>query len=64
MTAFFAPAAFWLDENRLEDLDIPTLWVCGTADNTVHYDRVRLLWQKAERSDRTLVIEAALDYFK
>lgn len=51
----FAPAAFWLDENRLEDLDIPTLWVCGTADNTVHYDRVRLFWQKAERSDRTLV---------
>ena len=51
----FAPATFWLDENRLEDLDIPTLWVCGTADHTVHYDAVRCFWQNAVASDRTLV---------
>ena len=53
--AFFAPATFWLDETRLQDLDIPTIWFCGTADNTVHYQAVRRFWQHAEQSDRILI---------
>ncbi len=51
----FAPAVFWLDENRLQDLTAPTLFVCGTADRTVGYDRVRSFWEKAGNSDRYLV---------
>ena len=51
----FAPATFWLDPERLEDLDIPTLWICGTEDHTVHYEAVRGFWERAGRSDRTLI---------
>ncbi len=51
----FAPAAFWFDPERSEDIDIPTLWFCGTSDHTVHYENVRAFCKGARRSDRVLV---------
>jgi len=51
----FAPATFFLDEDRTGDIDIPTLWLCGSADHVVHYDQVRRFCEKADRSDRVLV---------
>ena len=51
----FAPAVFWFDEARSEDIDIPTLWFCGTSDRTVHYGAVRRFCEKAENSDRLFV---------
>ena len=53
--ALFAPATFLLDETRTEDIDIPTLWFCGTADETVHYEAVRRFCEGTVHSDRTLV---------
>ena len=53
--ALFAPATFFLDEDRSGDINIPTLWFCGTADYTVGYSRVRGFCERAVRSDRTLV---------
>ena len=51
----FAPAVFWFDEERSGDIDIPTLWFCGTSDRTVGYDAVRRFCGKATRSDRVFV---------
>ena len=53
--AFFAPATFFLAPERTEDIDIPTMWFCGTADHTVHYDQVRQYCLGAARSDRYLI---------
>ena len=53
--ALFAPATFLLDEACTEDIDIPTLWFCGTADETVHYEAVRRFCEGTVHSDRTLV---------
>ena len=38
-----------------ENIDLPTLWLCGTADRTVHYDAVRDFCLKAQHSERILV---------
>ena len=51
----FAPATFWFDPSRSEDIDIPTLFLCGTADHTVQYDAVRDFCLRAQHSDRILV---------
>ena len=51
----FAPATFWFDPALSEDIDIPTLWFCGTADKTVGYDAVRQCCQGAAHSDRFFV---------
>lgn len=53
--ALFAPATFFLDGEQSGDIDIPTLWFCGTADTTVGYSRVRRFCEQAVRSDRILV---------
>ena len=53
--ALFAPATFFLDEDCSDDIDIPTLWFCGTADYTVGYSRVRRFCERAVHSDRILV---------
>ncbi len=51
----FAPAAFWFDPELSGDIDIPTLWFCGTSDKTVFYDNVRHFCERAVRSDRVFV---------
>ena len=51
----FAPATFWFDPALSENIDLPTLWLCGTADRTVHYDAVRDFCLKAQHSERILV---------
>ena len=51
----FAPATFLVDAENLENITAPTLWVCGTADHVVEYEKVRAAWQKAVHSDRILV---------
>ena len=51
----FAPATFWFDPIKSGDIDIPTLWFCGTADKTVGYDAVRQFCQGAENSDRVFI---------
>ncbi len=51
----FAPATFWFDPARSEDIDVPTLWFCGTSDKTVGYDAVRNFCQGATNSDRIFV---------
>lgn len=48
----FAPATFFLDESALDAVTQPTLWVCGTADRAVFYDRVHAFCEKAIRSER------------
>ena len=53
--ALFAPATFFLDPSRSEDIGIPTLWFCGSADNTVHYAAVRDFCERADHSDRVLI---------
>jgi pimeloyl-ACP methyl ester carboxylesterase len=53
--ALFAPATFFLDPARSEDIGIPTLWFCGSADNTVHYAAVRDFCERADHSDRVLI---------
>ena len=51
----FAPATFWFDPDRSDDIDLPTLWLCGTADRTVHYDAVYDFCRKAHHSDRVFI---------
>lgn len=51
----FAPATFWFDPSLSENIDIPTLWLCGTADHTVHYEAVRDFCLQARKSDRIFV---------
>ena len=51
----FAPATFWFDPALSEDIDIPTLWFCGTSDKTVGYDAVRTFCQRAANSDRIFI---------
>ena len=51
----FAPATMWFDECAVSDITAPTLWICGTADRTVHYDKVRAFAEKCTRSDRVFV---------
>ncbi len=51
----FAPATFWFDPDLSGDIDIPTLWFCGTADKTVGYGAVRHFCQNAVRSDRIFI---------
>ena len=51
----FAPAVFWSDPERTADMDLPTLWICGTADRVVGYAQVRGLWEKTTASERILV---------
>ena len=51
----FAPASFWHDAAHAEDIDLPTLWVCGSADRMVGYANVRSACQQATRSERTLI---------
>ena len=51
----FAPATFWFDPARSEDIDVPTLWFCGTADKTVGYDAVRQCCEGAVNSDRIFI---------
>ncbi|MBR4538237.1 MAG: dienelactone hydrolase [Clostridia bacterium] len=51
----FAPAAFWFDPAQSGDIDIPTLWFCGTADKTVGYDAVRQCCEGATNSDRIFI---------
>ncbi len=53
--ALFAPATFFLDASTAENIDIPTLWFCGSADETVHYDQVFDFCAKAVRSERTFI---------
>ncbi len=53
--ALFAPATMLTDEDNTGDIDIPTLWFCGTADHVVEYGKVRSFWEKARASDRILV---------
>ena len=53
--ALFAPAAFWFDPALSGDIDVPTLWFCGTADKTVGYDNVRQFCLGAEHSDRIFI---------
>ncbi len=53
--ALFAPATFFLDGDRSDDIDIPTLWFCGTADYTVGYGNVRGFLERAVHSDRILI---------
>ena len=53
--ALFAPATFFLDQEYTEDLTIPTLWFCGTADHVVNYGQVRRYWESAANSERILV---------
>lgn len=51
----FAPAVFWFDPARTEDIRIPTLWFCGTADKTVRYTSVRSFFESCTNSERILV---------
>jgi alpha-beta hydrolase superfamily lysophospholipase len=51
----FAPAAFWFDPALSRDIDLPTLWFCGTADKTVGYDNVRQFCLGADHSDRVFI---------
>ena len=51
----FAPATFWFDEEKSGDIDIPTLWFCGSADETVHYPQVHSFWEKATASERRFI---------
>ena len=51
----FAPATFWSDPEQTEDVDMPTLWFCGTSDRIVGYQNVRSLWEKTRKSDRILI---------
>lgn len=51
----FAPATFWFDEEKSGDIDIPTLWFCGSADETVHYQQVHSFWEKATASERRFI---------
>lgn len=51
----FAPATFWFDPSLSQDIDIPTLWLCGTSDRTVFYPFVRDFCLKAKNSDRILI---------
>ena len=53
--ALFAPAVFWFDPVRTEDITAPTLWFCGTADRTVVYEKVRAYCRRADRSERYLI---------
>ena len=53
--ALFAPATFWLDEKRQQDVDIPTIWFCGTADETVHYAQVHRFWEENANPDRVFI---------
>ena len=51
----FAPAAFWFDPALSKDIDIPTLWFCGTADKTVGYENARQFCEGATHSNRVFV---------
>ena len=51
----FAPALFWLEKTRAEDVDIPTLWFCGSSDRTVFYQEVHRFSRFVQRSDRVFV---------
>ena len=51
----FAPATGWFDPSLSMDIDLPTLWVCGTADRTVSYDAVRSFCLQAQHSNRILI---------
>ncbi len=51
----FAPATFWFDPAQSEDIDIPTLWFCGTEDRTVYYPVVHTFCEKASNSERIFV---------
>ncbi len=51
----FAPATFWFDPALSGKIDIPTLWFCGTADHTVHYDEVRRFAEQARHSQRVFI---------
>ena len=51
----FAPATFWFDPALSEDIDVPTLWFCGTSDQTVGYDAVRQCCEGAANSDRIFI---------
>ena len=51
----FAPATFWFDPELSGDIDIPTLWFCGTSDKTVGYDAVRHFCERAVHSPRTFI---------
>lgn len=51
----FAPATFWFDPARSQDIDVPTLWFCGTSDKTVGYDAVRQCCEDAANSDRFFI---------
>lgn len=51
----FAPATFWFSPLLSEDIDIPTLWFCGTSDHTVHYGAVRNFAEYARRSRRVFI---------
>ncbi len=53
--ALFAPATMLAEPGVTGDIDIPTLWFCGTADHTVEYEKVRSYCQEAERSERIFV---------
>lgn len=51
----FAPAVFWFDPALSADIDLPTLWFCGTSDRVVGYDAVRQFCRQATRSSRMFV---------
>ncbi|MBQ8093292.1 MAG: hypothetical protein IJ242_06935 [Clostridia bacterium] len=51
----FAPATFLIDADRLSDIKVPTLWVCGTMDRTVHYEAVQSVFRNTIHSRRTLI---------
>ena len=53
--ALFAPATFFVDPERTDDIDIPTIWFCGTADHVVQYEKVHAYWKGAAKSKRIFV---------
>ena len=53
--ALFAPATFFTDPDRTDDIDIPTIWFCGTADHVVQYEKVHDCWKGAAKSARVFV---------
>ena len=50
-----APAVFWFDAAKSENITVPTLWICGTADRTVYYQMVHDFCEKATHSERMFV---------
>ena len=54
-SVLFAPATFLIDAEHLEDITVPTMWLCGTMDRTVGYDAVHAAWKGAVNSRRTMI---------